>query len=193
MIKWNKNMRSSLKDIQWKTFVIGDLFEVKRPTARKEDDYCDGDIPFIASGGVNNGVTKFCLPKNGESLDKENCLSVSPVDGSCYYQSYQFLGRGGAGSSIILLYPRNFTLDAYTALFISKAITQTTATKYSYGHMASLDRIKKDKIYLPIDANGDVDFQFISSFMRQIEQRILKPTIDKLCKQLIANELMGGG
>lgn len=185
-------MRSSLKDIQWKTFVIGDLFEVKRPTARKEDDYCDGDIPFIASGGVNNGVTKFCLPKNGESLDKENCLSVSPVDGSCYYQSYQFLGRGGAGSSIILLYPRNFTLDAYTALFISKAITQTTATKYSYGHMASLDRIKKDKIYLPIDANGDVDFQFISSFMRQIEQRILKPTIDKLCKQLIANELMGG-
>lgn len=186
-------MKSSLNDIQWKTFVIGDLFEAKRPTTRKEDDYCDGDIPFIASGGVNNGVTKFCLPKNGESLDKENCLSVSPVDGSCYYQSYQFLGRGGAGSSIILLYPKNFTLDAYTALFISKAITQTTATKYSYGHMASLDRIKKDKIYLPVDTNGEVDFQFISSFMRQIEQRILKPTIDKLCKQLIVNELMGGG
>ena len=161
-------MKSSLNDIQWKTFVIGDLFEAKRPTTRKEDDYCDGDIPFIASGGVNNGVTKFCLPKNGESLDKENCLSVSPVDGSCYYQSYQFLGRGGAGSSIILLYPKNFTLDAYTALFISKAITQTTATKYSYGHMASLDRIKKDKIYLPVDTNGEVDFQFISSFMRQL-------------------------
>ena len=185
-------MKSSLNDIQWKTFVIGELFEAKRPTARKEDDYCDGDIPFIASGGINNGVTKFCSPKNGESLDTENCLSVSPVDGSCYYQSYPFLGRGGAGSSIILLYPKNFTLDAYTALFLSKAITQTTATKYSYGHMASLDRIKKDKIYLPIDTNGEIDFQFMSSFMRQIEQRILKPTIDKLCKQLIIHDLMGG-
>ncbi len=185
-------MKSSLNDIQWKTFVIGELFEAKRPTARKENDYCDGDIPFIASGGNNNGVTKFCSPKNGENFDTENCLSVSPVDGSCYYQSYPFLGRGGAGSSIILLYPKNFTLDTYTALFLSKAITQTTAMKYSYGHMASLDRIKKDKIYLPADTNGEIDFQFMSSFMRQIEQRILKPTIDKLFKQLIINGLMKG-
>ena len=97
-----------------------------------------------------------------------------------------------AGSVEFIWWPENFTLDAYTALFISKAITQTTATKYSYGHMASLDRIKKDKIYLPVNANGEVDFQFVSSFMRQIEQRILKPTIDKLCKKMVANELLGG-
>lgn len=183
----------SLNNKDWRAFVISDLFDARRPTSRKEDDYNNGEIPFIASGGINNGVTKFCSPKNGEILDKGNCLSVSPVDGSCYYHPYNFLGRGGAGSSVILLYPKNFSLDRYIALFISKAITQTTAIKYSYGHMASLDRIKKDKIYLPVNANEEIDFLFMSSFMKQKEQQILNPIIDKLCKRLIVNIIHGGG
>lgn len=183
----------SLNNKDWRAFVISDLFDARRPTSRKEDDYNNGEIPFIASGGINNGVTKFCSPKNGEILDKGNCLSVSPVDGSCYYHPYNFLGRGGAGSSVILLYPKNFSLDRYIALFISKAITQTTAIKYSYGYMASLDRIKKDKIYLPVNANEEIDFLFMSSFMKQKEQQILNPIIDKLCKRLIVNIIHGGG
>ena len=74
----------SLNSKDWRAFVIGDLFDVKRPTGRKEDDYDNGEIPFIASGSINNGVTKFCIPKNGETLDKGHCLSISPVDGSSY-------------------------------------------------------------------------------------------------------------
>ena len=183
----------SLNCKNWRAFIIGDLFDAKRPTSRREDDYNNGEIPFIASGGINNGCVKFCMPKNGETLDNGNCLSISPVDGSCYYHPYNFLGRGGAGSSVILLYAKNFSMDRYIALFMSKAITQTTATKYSYGHMASLDRIKKDKIYLPVDVNEEIDFRFMSSFMRQKEQQILKPTIDKLCKRLIINNILGGG
>ena len=183
----------TLENKNWRKFVIGDLFDAKRPISRKEDDYNDGEIPFIASGAINNGVTKFCIPKNSEILDNGNCLSISPVDGSCYYHPYNFLGRGGAGSSVILLYARNFSLDRYVALFISKAITQTTATKYNYGHMASLDRIKKDKIYLPVNVNEEIDFQFMSSFMRQKEQQILKPTLEKLCKRLIIKDICGGG
>ena len=75
--------------------------------ARKEDEYSEGDVQFVASGCVNNGVTKFCAPKSDEVLDKGNCLTVSPVDGSCYYQATDFLGRGGAGSSIIIIYSKN--------------------------------------------------------------------------------------
>jgi len=163
---------------RWKTFVIGDLFNAKRPSNnRKEDDYSNGKIPFVASGGIDNGVTKFCTPKEGEVLDKGACLSVSPVDGSCYYQPFDFLGRGGAGSSVILLYAKGFSLDKYTALFLSKAIAQTTATKYSYGRMASLDRLKKDKVYLPVTEAGAIDFAFMSSFMQDVERDILGTTL----------------
>ena len=178
---------------QWAEFVIGDLFTLQRPKSRKEDDYSNGDAPFVASGCVNNGVTKFCRPNDGEVLDLGNCLTISPVDGSCYYQPADCLGRGGAGSSIIILYARTFVLNRFNGLFISKAISQTTSSKYSYGHMASLDRIKRDVILLPITADRQPDWQFMEGYMRQKEQQILKITINKLCKQLIYNQLGRGG
>lgn len=169
--------RHNLLNHKWKEFSIGDLFEAKRPSNRREDDYPDGKAMFVASGGINNGVTKFCQPKESEHLDKGNCLTVSPVDGSCHYQPVDFLGRGGAGSSIIILYAKTFSLDRFNGLFIAKAISQTAASKYSYGHMASLDRIKRDKILLPIDAKEQPDFAFMSSFMREVEKNILGTTI----------------
>ena len=167
----------SLLNHKWKAFSIGEIFNAKRPSSRREDDYPDGKTMFVASGGLNNGVTKFCQPKEDEMLDKGNCLTVSPVDGSCYYQPVDFLGRGGAGSSIIILYAKTFELDRFNGLFISKAITQTAASKYSYGRMASLDRIKRDKILLPVDKNEEPDFAFMSAFMRDVEQDMLGTTL----------------
>ena len=41
---------------QWKEFVIKDLFTVKRPSARSQANYEDGNVPFVASGNFNNGV-----------------------------------------------------------------------------------------------------------------------------------------
>ena len=37
-------------------------------------------------------------------LDKGNCISVSAIGGFSFYQENDFIGRGGAGSAIKLLY-----------------------------------------------------------------------------------------
>ena len=131
----------------WKEFYISDLFDAIRPNARSENDYPIGNIPFVASSGVNNGITKFCQRNDDEQTDKGNCLTISPVDGSCYYQPFDFLGRGGAGSSILLLYGKNFTLNKYNGLFLSIAISKTTRVKYNYGRMASQKGFYETKYY----------------------------------------------
>lgn len=51
---------SALDEKKWGQFQLGDLFEVSRPSARNKDDYEVGDIPFVASGAMNNGVMKCC-------------------------------------------------------------------------------------------------------------------------------------
>lgn len=93
-----------LSDREWRVFLIGDLFSVSRPIGRNKDHYIEGNIPFVSSGSVNNGVMKCCKPNENEKLDKAGCITVSPVDGSAFYQSFDFLGRGGAGSSILPLF-----------------------------------------------------------------------------------------
>lgn len=177
-----------LNDREWGVFLIGDLFSVKRPPARNKDDYELGEVPFVASGSMNNGVMKCCKPHEDDKLDDAGCITVSPVDGSAFYQSYSFLGRGGAGSSILMLYAD--TLNLYNGQFIAKMISNTCACKYSYGHMGNKDAIKRERIMLPVDDNDEPDYQFMEDYMKElmvtkrkqyqeyVEQRLAKLDID---------------
>ena len=121
----------NLDELRWGQFHIGDIFSVERPSARSKDDYEEGDVPFVASGAINNGVMKCCKPKDNEKLDKP-CITVSPVDGRTFYQAYDFLGRGGAGSSVLVLSSDNKELMLVD--FVFSCISQTCA-KNTNDHM----------------------------------------------------------
>lgn len=125
-----------------------------------------GDIPFVASGSVNNGVMKCCKPLENEKLDEADCITVSPVDGNAFYQPYPFLGRGGAGSSILMLYADNLSL--YSGQFIAKMIAHTCACKYTYGHMGNKESIKREKIMLPVDENGNPDYNYMEKYSKNL-------------------------
>lgn len=153
---------------QWKEFVIKDLFTVKRPLARSQANYDDGDVPFVASGNFNNGVLKYLEPKKGEILDVGNCITVSPIDGNSFYQENDFLGRGGAGSSIILLYNPN--LNIYNGYFIATVI-RTVCRKYAYSDMANKDTIVAEKIKLPVTSDGTPDYDYMTEFISKIKCR----------------------
>lgn len=160
---------------QWKEFVIKDLFTVKRPTARSQANYDDGDVPFVASGNFNNGVLKYLQPKKDEILDAGNCITVSPIDGSSFYQENDFLGRGGAGSSVIMLYNPN--LNLYSGYFIATVI-RTVCRKYAYSDMANKDTIGAEKIKLPVDETGNPDFSYMESYMKNLELAVSSSLTD---------------
>lgn len=160
--------------LNWQEFQADALFQIERPNARIQTDYESGDIPFIASGSENNGVQKYCSIRNNESLDKGNCITVSPVDGYAFYQEKDFLGRGGAGSSIIIL--RNKCLNKYNALFICSVIREI-CSKWSYNDMGSVKSIASEKIKLPVDSSGNPDFAFMESYIKKMlakQQKELK-------------------
>ena len=158
----------ALDEKEWKEFRIGELFEVSRPKARNKDDYDMGDIPFVASGAMNNGVMKCCKTCEGEQLDAGNCITVSPVDGSSFYQPMDFLGRGGAGSSILML--RNNDLNLFRGEFMARMIQQT-CSKYNYGHMGNKDSIKRELVMLPIDEDGKPDYAYMEQYAKNMMLR----------------------
>lgn len=160
---------------EWKEFIIKDLFTVKRPIARSQANYDEGNIPFVASGNFNNGVLKYLNPKKDEILDVGNCITVSPIDGSCFYQENDFLGRGGAGSSIILLY--NPKLNLYNGYFIATVI-RTVCRKYAYSDMANKNTIGAEKIKLPVDKTGNPDFLYMESYMKNLELAVSSSLTD---------------
>ena len=100
----------------WKEFQINKLFRIMSPASRKIQTYDIGNVPYVSSGAVNNGIVSYLTPKEGEQLEKGHCITVSPLDGASFFQNSDFLGRGGAGSAISMLYNDNLT--EMNALFI---------------------------------------------------------------------------
>lgn len=150
----------------WREFAIGELFEIKRPTARSQSNYEKGNVPFVASGNFNNGVLKYLSPKDNEQLDKGNCITVSPIDGSSFYQKSDFLGRGGAGSSVLLLY--NDMINEKSGMFIA-TIIRTVCQKYGYSNMGNKDTVAMERIKLPVNNDGKPDFSLMEWYMDNIK------------------------
>lgn len=156
-----------IKIDDWKPFEIEKLFTVKRPKSRSVKKYNEGEIPFVSSGNYNNGVDSYREPIDDEDLDKGNCITVSPVDGSTFYQPQDFLGRGGGGSSIMLLY--NDNLNKFNGLFIASVIRESLKIKYQYNDMGSSDSIKKENILLPALDDETPDWNFMEEVMKRLE------------------------
>lgn len=166
-----KNDTSTIDISKWKKFMIcgdGGIFKLVQPRPRKLTEYLnDGEVPFVASGAFNNGIEKYV--ETDEELDKGNCITVSAIGGFSFYQDKDFIGRGGAGSAIKILY--NDKLNEKNALFIC-AVLQKTLNKYDYTTMLSGDKLKKEFIYLPVKKDGQPDFDFMEKFIDNLQKQL---------------------
>lgn len=151
-IKSIDNKKNKIKIDSWQKFEISKLFTIKSPTKRNIKTYRIGNIPYVSSGSINNGIVSYLEPNNNENIEKGNCITVSPLDGSSFYQENDFIGRGGAGSAISLLYNENIT--KHSALFIS-TIIKISAEKFNYNDALTSDNLKFLNIELPILYNED--------------------------------------
>lgn len=131
---------------KWKEFVVSELFTIKAPASRTMRSYKEGNVPYVSSGSVNNGIISYLKPMNEKDLEKGGCITVSPLDGTSFYQKKDFLGRGGAGSAISMLY--NDELKEMSALFICTVI-KISAYRYGYNDALTSDNLKSLRIKLP--------------------------------------------
>lgn len=67
-----------------------------------------------------------------------------------------------------LISPR-FIATRNILFFVSCAIQKSIKTKYGYEYKASWDRVKKDFIQLPVKADETIDFDFMETFIAELE------------------------
>lgn len=176
----------SLESKNWDAFFIEDVAEIISGRDIYEKERIDGLVPYITATANNNGIGYF-VANNNETLES-GCLSVNRNGsvGYCFYHPYKAL----YGNDTRKLRPKKN--NRYISLFISMCITKQRE-KYGYGYKMGTGRLKRQRILLPADTNNNPDWAFMEAYMKQKEQQILKPTIEKLCKQLIVNDILGGG
>lgn len=179
----------NLESITWGTFRIGDILTIENCKCSKVSALKDGDVPYIGATANNNGVLRFVERKEC-LITKGNCIVfICDGEGSIglsIYKSEDFIG------TTTVKVGRSKHLNKYTVMFIT-TVADTVRGKYNFGYKRNEKNLKRETISLPITTDGVPDWSFMEEYMKQVERQLLKPTIDKLCKRLIVNELMGGG
>jgi hypothetical protein len=153
---------------EWKEFFIEDIFRIQSGKRLIKSDMITGNIPFIGATDSNNGVTEFIANKN-TSADR-NVLGVN-YNGSVVYNFYHPY-EAVFSDDVKRLSFKEIEGNKYLFLFVKTLILQQKS-KYEYGYKFNGERMKRQKILLPINSQGAPDYTFMESYMRQKEATLL--------------------
>lgn len=177
-----------LRQVNWKAFDFTEVFtEIQRGKRLKKADHTTGDVPYVSSTSLNNGVDGF-IGNEGSVRRFSDCLTLanSGSVGCTFYHKYEFI----ASDHVTQL--KRDGLDKYAYLFLAPMV-QRLSEKYSFNREINDERIKREKILLPVNKDGQIDFNFMSSFMQQVERDILKTTLTTFKKRIKLSKTSIGG
>ncbi|MDI1225327.1 MULTISPECIES: restriction endonuclease subunit S [Acinetobacter] len=163
----------------WEEFFIENVFKIKSGKRLTKADMISGEIPFVGATDSNNGITEFIANKNS-SLDK-NVLGVN-YNGSVVYNFYHSY-EAVFSDDVKRLSFKEIEGNKYSFLFV-KALILQQKSKYEYGYKFNGERMKRQKILLPVTSKGNPDYAFMECYMKQKEKELLaqykKHTISKI-------------
>ncbi|MBI5824743.1 MAG: restriction endonuclease subunit S [Chloroflexi bacterium] len=171
----NAPLHEKLKNVEWGEYEIGDLFEklnlrFLKPTFDKENDISkekslEFNLPLVNAKDGNNGVMYYGRSQDFESaemtIDIVNDGAVST--GNVYPQPQ----KTGVLYNAYLIKPK-FSANEKLLHFFTSIIFKSIKHKFGYENKAGWDKVKQEKIQLPIK-NNEIDFVFMESFIAEIE------------------------
>lgn len=153
-----------LDKVEWKTFRFTEVFqEIQRGKRLTKAHQTDGPKPYISSTSENNGVDAFIGNETGvRKFEDVLTLANSGSVGSTFYQQFEFV----ASDHVTALKSEN--ADKYAYLFLS-TVVKRLEEKYSFNREINDIRIKREKVILPADKEGNPNFQYMSDFVKKLE------------------------
>lgn len=170
----------NLNEREWKEFKLSDVCYISSGVDIYDAERIEGNIPYITSSSQNNGL-KYFVSNNNKSLD-ENAISVNRNGsvGYAFYHPYKALYSNDC---------RKLKLkngNPFAPLFITTQIMMQKA-KYNYGYKMGTERLMKQAIMLPINKNGQPDWDFMGQYIENqytIQEKEYETYLDARIQEL---------
>lgn len=151
-----------LKTDAWCFFELRKLFDIRKGQRLTKANMLPGNIPYIGASDTANGTTA----RIGQMpIHKGGTISVS-YNGSvaeAFYQPEPYW----ATDDVNVLYPKGFKLTPETALFICTLI-RLEKYRFNYGRKWHLERMRDSAIKLPVTADGNPDWAFMTRYIQSL-------------------------
>lgn len=168
-----------LTDVEWGEFFISDIFDtVQRGKRLTKANQIDGETPYISSTALNNGVDNFIgNTENIRKSDHDLTLANSGSVGACFYHNYEYIASDHVTS--LKLPNGNDTVYKFISVILGRL-----EEKYSFNREINDTRIKREKLLLPVDKDGNPNWSYMENFIKNIEQKQIKNILKYLDKYI---------
>ncbi|NVF11462.1 restriction endonuclease subunit S [Anaerococcus sp. AGMB00486] len=144
---------------EWKEFWLEDIVDIESGKDIYERERIDGNIPYVTATAQNNGIGYFVNNINKTLEEKAISVNRNGSVGYAFYHDYKAL-YGNDTRKLIPKYK-----NKYSSLFLTTVITKQKE-KYGYGYKMGTGRLKRQKILLPINELGNIDFAYMKKYMQ---------------------------
>ena len=137
------------------------IFEIKKGKRLTKKDQSDGEIPYVSSSSLNNGIDNYI----GNGHTDNNCISFACYGsiGEAFYQDQ----KAWISDNANVFYLRNKKLDPFLAMFLI-TILRLEQFRFSYGMTGKKERLQSFDIKLPVTKEGKPDWDFMEKFIKSL-------------------------
>ncbi len=163
-------MKTTLKNREWKEFVIADMFNSKigKSIDGNKVDKNIGKTAYITRKESNNGLDGF-IDFDEEYLNIDRpVITIGNETAEPFVQNFPFF----TGTKVNILIPK-LKLSENTLLFITRSL-RMHKSKYSYSFTINSTRLKKQILLLPVTLKGEPDYLFMEAYMREQKAEIME-------------------
>lgn len=162
---------------KWEPFALDDIFTVSAGKRLETRNKVSGSRPFIGATDNSNGVTGFV--GNDNASKDSNVLGVNYNGAPCiaFYHPYECIFT----DDVKRLHLRSYVDNKFVLLFFT-AIFAQQRSKYSYGYKFKERRMLQQKILLPINNDGEPDYEYMEQYIRNMMIRKCQDYLNYLDK-----------
>ena len=163
----------NLEDKEWKEFKINELFNVSGTTTTHPSKLIQGGcVPRITCSSTTNGLDNIYSNK---ATEKGGVLTVdSAAIGYVTYQEKDFI----ATDHVEKIFIKDKKMNRNLGLGLATCIRNSTLNKFNYGYGFSQERIKKQKILLPVNENNEPDYEYMEQYIKNIIHKKINQYLD---------------
>ncbi|GAA4468481.1 hypothetical protein GCM10023093_26150 [Nemorincola caseinilytica] len=157
-----------LKNKNWNEFEMGKIFKIYATSSgidKNKLENHNGRIPYVTRTNQTNGYDLF-IGKQLEKyqVNKKNVITIGLDTQTIFYQQTNFY----TGQNIQILEFKE--LNEHVAMFIIPLLKKQMMKFNWGGNGATLTRLKKAKILLPSNAEGDPDYDFMETYTKHLKR-----------------------
>ena len=144
-----------------------------------------GSTPYVTASEGNNSIVSY-ISYNPDMIETGNSIMIGGKTLVVTYQPKDFFSNDSHNLVLIINHGLGRTESAQ--LFMVAALYKSLSPKYSWGDSISKKKIQNDDVFLPVNNDGTIDFEFMGTYINAIKKQCIATLKQEILREHKAYE-----